>query len=39
MICKHILMIIFLNEPVFICLLTVKLFQELLFNTNNSTYY
>ena len=39
MICKHILLIIFLNEPEFIFLHTVKWFQALLSNTNNSIFY
>ena len=36
MICKHILMIAFLNKPDLISLHTVKWFQVLLLNTNNS---
>ena len=39
MICKHILLITFLNEPEFICLHTVKWFQVFLSNTNNSINY
>ena len=34
--CKHILLIMFLNEPKLILLHTVKWFQVLLFITNNS---
>ena len=34
MICKHILLITFLNEPKLILLHAVKWFQILLFNTN-----
>ena len=36
MICKHILLITFLNEPELILLHTVKWFQVLLCTTNNS---
>ena len=39
MICKHILLIIFLNEPKFILLHTVKWFQVLLCITNISIKY
>ena len=37
MICKQIVLVIFLNEPELICLPTIKWFQFLLYNTNNST--
>ena len=39
MICKHILLITFLSEPELFFSHTVKEFQVLLFNTNNSIHY
>ena len=39
MICKHILLITFLNVPKLIILHTVKWFQVLLYMTNNSIKY
>ena len=39
MICKNILLIIFLKEPELIFLHTVKRFQAFLLNTNKSIYY
>ena len=39
MICEHILLIIFLNEPKLIFSHTVKGFQVNLSNTDNSIYY
>ena len=36
MICKHILLITFLNEPKLILLHTIKCFEVLLYITNNS---
>ena len=39
MICKHILLRTFLNEPELVFLDTVKEFQLFLSNMNNSIYY
>ena len=37
MICKHILLITFLNKPEFSFLYTIKWFQEFPYNSNNLT--